>query len=170
VLLALALVAGGGFAAWRWLADGTESDTSTEAEPTEICRTPTVKAPAELLDPAAVTVNVANGTARAGLAVAAADALVARGFVVDQIANTDRPVTRGVAVVRYRKDDLDAAVTVAAYVPGATLKPVERAQEPELWLGPEFTSAQRSITTAEAADPASVTMPTLDPICRTSTS
>jgi hypothetical protein len=167
VLVVLALVAGGAYAAWQWWADSDDSDAPAQAAPTEICHTPTVRAPAELLDTGAVTVSVANGTDRAGLAVETADELAARGFVVGEIGNTDGPVKRGIAVVRYQEDDLDAAVTVAAYVPGATLKPVERVTDPELWLGPDFGSAAQAIAGTKDADLASVTMPTLEPVCRT---
>jgi hypothetical protein len=167
MLVVLALVAGGAYAAWRWLGQDDETDTPAQAEPSEVCRTPTVKPPAELLDPATVTVNVANGTSRPGLAVQTADRLAAQGFLVEQIGNTDRPVKQGVAQVRYATDDLDAAVTIAAYVPGAQLQPVQKAPSPALWLGPEFTTAQQGITSTGAADLTSVTMPTLDPVCRT---
>ena len=163
-LILLAAVGAGAFAAWRWL---TTNDTSkpAAAQPTELCRTPTLASPKSLPASDGVSVEVANGTDRAGLAVDTADQLAGAGFDVTDIGNTDRPVKKGVAVVRYTPDDLASAITVASYVPGAELVEVEKAPSGAvaLWLGPEF----ERVVGSHQADPTSVELPPQHPICRT---
>jgi hypothetical protein len=107
---------------------------------------------------------VANGTDRSGLAVGTADAFAARGFVVTDVGNTDRPVKAGAAEVRYRKADVASAVVVASYVPDAKLVMVNRVAEAEvaIWLGPDFTR----VASSEDADPKSVVLPPGKPVCR----
>lgn len=164
VLLVLALVAGGSYAAWRWLSHD-ESAAPVSTAPSEVCRTPALKSPKALPFPSEVTVAVANGTDRAGLAIETADVLAGIGFDVSDIGNTSKPVKKGVAEVRYPAGELAAAITVASYLPGATLIEVEDGPETTmtLWLGPEFSD----VASPDEASPESVTLPTPDPICRT---
>jgi hypothetical protein len=166
VLAVLALVVGGVYAVWQWLPEN-EPASPTAAAPSEVCRTPTIKSPKALPQPAEIEVDVANGTDRAGLAVQTADALAERGFSVGDIGNTDKPIKAGVALVRYQPDSLDAAIMIAAYVPGAQLQPDDKTSVPELWLGPDFTNARQGIASTDDVDPGTVVLPTLDPICRT---
>lgn len=162
VLLVLTLVAGAA-AAWWWYRDRQETDALPGPVASRTCTTPTPDLPKKLPAPDQVVVDVANGTDRAGLALDTADALATRGFVIGDIGNTDRPVTRGVALVRYRGRDLAAAVVVASYVPGAVLRPVASAGEVSLWLGPDFVE----IAGSEDADPSTVVIPPGEPRCRT---
>lgn len=162
VLLVLALVAGAGAAAWWWYRDQQEVDALPAPVVSRTCTTPTPDLPKKLPEPDQVVVDVANGTDRAGLALDTADELATRGFVVGDIGNTDKPVTRGVAVVRYRDQDLPAAVLVASYVPGAVLRPVAVDTEVALWLGPDFVE----VVDSEDADPTGVVIPPGEPRCR----
>ena len=165
VVLVLALLGAGAYGVWWWLQQDDGSDTA-ESSPPRVCRTPTVAFPDPVLPPRKITVNVANGTSRAGLALDTADALAERGFQIDDIGNTDKPVKQGVAVVWYRPEELDAAVTVAAFVPGSRLSTSEGTRVPTLWLGPDFAGAPQGIAQSKDADPESVELPTKEPICR----
>lgn len=162
-LVIISLVAAAGYAAWWWLTHRPEDDPAPTAAPTRICTTPTPKAPKRLPPPGDVTLSVANGTERSGLAVETADAFAARGFVVTDVGNTDRPVTTGTAQVRYRSD-VASAVVVASYVPGAELVEVRRIEDARvaIWLGPDFTR----VVAADDADPEAVVLPPGKPVCR----
>ena len=163
-LIVLAAVAAGAFATWRWLQDDTSSPSAVQ--PTKVCRTPTVASPQTQLHPTEVTVAVANGTDRAGLAVDTADQLAARGFQVTDIGNTDRSVKSGVAQVRYTPPDLPMAITVAAFIPGSELIELPNADKKKtvtLWLGPDFDR----VLASSKADPTSVTLPAQKPVCHT---
>lgn len=162
-LLVLAVVVAGAWSAWRWLQHDDAIDATVV--PTPVCRTPTLATPKVLPAPDGVTVAVANGTDRSGLAVATADALAARGFTVTDIGNTDRPVKKGTAQVRYAERDLDSAITVASYLPGATLVEVPKmaGADVAVWLGPEFGQ----VLPDDQADAASVLLPEQAPRCRT---
>jgi hypothetical protein len=70
--------------------------------------------------PSSVRLQVRNGTSRSGLARTAADDLRARGFVVTGTSNASS--STGQTVVLYGAQRADAARTVAAAVPGATLR------------------------------------------------
>lgn len=166
-LVVLALVGGGTYLGWSWW-DGREADQpSPAASSARTCTTPTPRVPRQLPEPQEITVAVANGTTRSGLAVTTADALVERGFDVTDIGNTDQRVGQGVGVVRYRAGEpsqLGAAVVVASVVPGAQLREVSGAKEAEvaLWLGPDF----EGLASRADADPASAPLPRQDPSCR----
>jgi hypothetical protein len=164
VLLALGLVAAAAGGAWWWYRDRQAVEQLPAPVSSRSCTTPTPKVPDKLPEPSDVTVTVANGTDRAGLALDTADVLTARGFVVADFGNTERPVDEGVALVRYRDQDLAAAVVVASYVPGAQLRPVPRVPDGDvaLWLGPDFDGV---VSTAEA-DPAAAAVPPGEPRCQ----
>jgi hypothetical protein len=165
VLLVLGLVAAAAGGAWWWWRDRQKTaDTLPAPVPSRSCTTPTPKVPDRLPEPPQVTVSIANGTDRAGLALDTADAFATRGFVVGDIGNTERPVDEGVAYVRYRDQDLAAAVVVASYVPGAQLRPVQRVPDGDvaLWLGPDF----EGVVGAADADPDSVAVPPGEPRCQ----
>jgi hypothetical protein len=164
VLLVLGLVAAAAGGAWWWYRDRQAVEQLPAPVASRSCTTPTPRVPAKLPEPSRVTVTVANGTDRAGLARDTADDLTARGFVVSDFGNTERPIDEGVALVRYRDKDLAAAVVVASYVPGAQLRPVPRVPggDVALWLGPDFDGV---VSTAEA-DPAAVLVPPGEPRCQ----
>lgn len=163
VLLALAVVVGAGVGAWWWFTQRDDTSATPPPSTTRTCTTPTPKAPAKLPEPAAVTVSVGNGTDRTGLAISTADTLAARGFEVASVGNTDAPVKSGVAVVRYRQQDVAAAVLVASYLPGAELTPVKRVADADVvvWLGPDFDQ----VATTSQADPEAVALPPGEPRC-----
>jgi hypothetical protein len=160
----VAMVAAAGYGAWWWLTQRLEDDPAPAASPTRTCTTPTPKAPKKLPEPSDVTLAVANGTDRSGLAVDTADAFAGRGFVVTDVGNTDRPVKTGTAEVRYRKADVASAVVVASYVPRAKLVQVTRVEDAKIaiWLGPDFS---RVVSSADA-DLETVTLPPGKPVCR----
>lgn len=165
VVLVLAGVGAVAVGAWWWFTQRDDTTAQPSPSPSRTCRTPTPDAPKKLPDASAVSVSVANGTERTGLALDTADALVARGFVVVDVGNTDKPVKRGVALVRYRKPDLASAVRVASYLPGATLKPVKVVEDGAVavWLGPDFDT----VASAADADVEGVRLPPGEPRCRT---
>jgi hypothetical protein len=168
VIVVLAVVAAAGYGLWRWVQSNDEDDQAATS-PSRVCRTPAVQRPHALPHPVEISVTVANGTDRPGLALEAADALAERGFHVRDIGNTDKPVNAGVAKVRYETGDLGTAITIAAFVPGSQLQKVQRAPVPALWLGPEFSGAQQGIAQLDEADPDAVELPSREPTCRPST-
>jgi hypothetical protein len=163
-LAVLAVMAAAGYGAWWWLTQRPEDNPAPAVSPARTCRTPTPPIPKKLPDPRDVTLAVANGTDRSGLAVETADALAARGFVVTDVGNTDRPVKAGTAQVRYRKSDVASAVVAAAYLPGAELLEVKRIEDAlgAIWLGPDFTR----VASSADADPEGVVLPPGEPVCR----
>ncbi|MFL6182936.1 MAG: LytR C-terminal domain-containing protein [Actinomycetes bacterium] len=165
VLAVLAAVAGGAYVTWRWFHDDAPSPSA--ARPVEVCRTPTLASPKSVPPADAVSVEVANGTARPGLAVDTADALAADGFDITDIGNTARPLKTGVAQVRYAGRDLASALTVASYVPGSELLEVPKTKSATvlLWLGPDFDK----VISSRQAEASSVVLPAQKPICHTPT-
>jgi hypothetical protein len=131
-IVVLAALAAAGWYGWhRWHGHGR----SAVATP-RTCVTPTA-APT----PAAagqVTVAVLNATDKVGLAHQVAAALRTQGLRVGKVGNTKTRVG-GVAMISYGPQSHAAALTVAEYVPGATLVPAT-ASGVTLQLGPEFTA------------------------------
>jgi len=163
-VLVLVAVGAAAFGAWRWWQQRDDQAPSTAA-PSTTCRTPSPKTPQQLPRPSQVTVAVANGTDRPGLALDTADSLASRGFVVADIGNSTKPIREGVALVRYTERNLAAAITVASYMPGSELAQVRRVPDVDVsvWLGPQFDG----VAPPGDADPGSVRLPTAAPICRT---
>ncbi|MEO8105795.1 MAG: LytR C-terminal domain-containing protein [Actinomycetes bacterium] len=162
-LVVVALIAAAAYGVWWWLGERTDSSPTPAASPSRSCITPTPKVPKNLPDPGDVTLAVANGTERNGLAVDTADAFAARGFVVVDVGNTDKPVKQGTAVVRYAKGDLRQAIVAASYVPGAEVLEVARVPEANVavWLGPELTGVAKK----NDADVDAVVLPAGEPVC-----
>ena len=163
-LLVLVAVGAAAFGAWRWWQQREDDPASTPA-PSATCRTPSPTTPGRFPEPSDVTVAVANGTDRPGLALDTADALASRGFVVSDIGNTSKPIREGVALVRYAEANVASAITVASNMPGSELIPVQRVQSAKVavWLGPQF----EGVAQPGDADAGSVRLPTPQPICRT---
>ena len=163
-LLGVVLIAVAAYGAWWWFTQRADSTPAPATSPTRSCTTPTPKVPKNLPDPDEVTLAVANGTERNGLAVDTADAFASRGFVVVDVGNTDKPVKQGTAVIRYAKGDLRQAIVVASYVPGAELLSVARVPEAKVavWLGPDFTGVAKK----SAADVNAVVLPAGEPVCK----
>ena len=78
-------------------------------------------APTVAIAPSAIRLEVRNGTTRSGLARTAADDLAALGFTILRTANAD---TQDIdeSVVLHGSNRADSAQTVAAAVPGATVR------------------------------------------------
>lgn len=72
----------------------------------------------DYLPPESVTINVFNATKQPGLARTAADALLARQFVVAEVGNSDATY-RGVAAVVSGAAGQSAAFTVQRHLPGS---------------------------------------------------
>ncbi len=77
------------------------------------------------VDPATVELEIVNGSGTPGVAGSAMDELNALGFAVteDQLDQLDQPQPD--VTIEYDPTNVDAAVTVAAAVPGALLAPVD---------------------------------------------
>jgi LytR cell envelope-related transcriptional attenuator len=164
VVALLVAVVAVSFGAWRWWQQ-RDDWASSPAAPNPTCRTPSPKTPRPLPEAGEVTVAVANGTERPGLALDTADALASRGFVISDIGNSSKPIREGVALVRYTRAQLASAIAVASYMPGSALAQVRRVPDATVavWLGPQFDGV---VSTADA-DPGSVRLPAAAPICRT---
>ncbi|TFV82925.1 LCP family protein, partial [Blastococcus sp. CT_GayMR16] len=110
--------------------------------------------------PAAVTVDVLNGTATTGLAATVADQLRAQGFVVGALGNEAGTVNE--SVVRYGPNVLEAARTVAASVPGSVLQPSDSIGDAvQLVIGPGYSAVVPVTIGAPAVEeaPADTTVP-----------
>ncbi len=107
------------FAAVQGWIPSTSPDTSDVASsPTTSCST------AQLPAVSSITVNVYNGTDRAGLAGITARTLREQGFVVAQVGND--PLSKqveGVAEIRYGPEGEASAQALALRLTGATMAP-----------------------------------------------
>jgi hypothetical protein len=159
VVLLIAAVAAG---VWWW-SNRSDDQANHTAGPTRVCHTPVAKQPKVIPDPAAVNVNVANGTSQAGLAIQTADGLAGVGFTVVGIGNTASPVKKGVAEIRYGDNGLGGAIRLASYVPGGTLVPLpqRKGDVVDFWIGPKYNG----LTSSKQADVQSVKLPTPKPVC-----
>jgi len=153
-VLVLAALAAAGWYGWhRW-----HGKDSAAAHAPRTCVTPSA-APTPAA-PAQVTVNVLNATDKVGLAHQVAAALRAQGLHIGKVGNTKASVT-GVAVISYGAASKAAAVTLAEYVPGATLVPAatapDRAGSVSLQIGPSFAAlaAPAAVNSAHVRDLAS---------------
>lgn len=164
VIIIVVLLVGVGIGSWWWFSTDDNTPAATDPAVSKECGTPTPKTPKVIPPPDQVNVTVANGTDRAGLANDTAMALEAEDFVIAGVENTERPVTRGTALVRYGKRGLPAAIRLASHVPEAELTPVSRIKGStiHLWLGPDFTE----VVTTDQADVDTVTLPPEEPVCR----
>lgn len=163
VVLVMVLVVGLGVAGWWWWTNRNDSNDQAAPKPTKVCHTPTVEQPKDIPEPAAVDVNVQNGTDQAGLAIDTADNLALVGFNVVGIGNTDESVKKGVAVVRYGPNGFAGAVRLASYLHGATLEPIDQRKGPmvDFWIGPDFSG----LASSKQADVDAVTLPQAQPVC-----
>ncbi|MGY1695008.1 LytR C-terminal domain-containing protein [Geodermatophilus sp. SYSU D00814] len=125
------------------------------------------------VEPAAVTVDVLNGTATRGLASTVADQLRQQGFTVGQVGNETGTVNE--TVVRHGPAALEPARTVAAAVPGAVLQQSDAVGDSvQLVIGPGYDRvvpvqvvAPAPAPAAEAAEAAATTAPPADPATTT---
>jgi len=163
IVVVLAVIGGIGFGVWTWL-DGRDVQEGPTATPSPSCSTPRAKPPKNIPPPSQINVDVRNGTDESGLAISTADDLSNRGFQVQDIGNTSKPVKSGAALVRYPEKGLGSAVRVAAYIENAEL--VEIKSKPSkpvgVWLGPDF---DRVLPPGEA-DVENVELPAKRPVCK----
>jgi hypothetical protein len=105
---------------------------------------PSAPAPAPAAAPApiaprAVTVDVLNGTGRAGLAGKVADALRGQGFAVGTVGNSTATVSS--STVRYGPGAAGKARVLAAAVPGAVLQASSSlGNAVQLVIGPNYST------------------------------
>jgi len=100
------------------------------------------------VDPATVKLTIVNATGQSGAATTAMDELNGYGFAVTEndLQLADDPA-QAAATVEYAPDNLDAALTVAAAVPGATLVPTgQLGSKVRLVLGESFDGTFSSVT------------------------
>ena len=148
IVVLAALVAAGWYGWHRW-----HGHSNAAAAAPRTCVTPTA-APTPAA-PAQVTVAVLNATDKVGLAHQVAAALRAQGLKIGKVGNTKARVS-GVAAVSYGPTAKAAAITVAEYVPGATLAPTASGGV-TLEIGPSFTAlaTPADVSSAHARDLAS---------------
>lgn len=163
VLLVFLLIAGLVAGGWWWWTNRDDGSGQAAPKPAKVCHTPAVEQPKDIPEPAAVDVNVDNGTEQAGLAIDTADNLALVGFNVVGIGNTEEPVKKGVAVIRYGPNGFAGAIRLASYLPGSTLEPIDQRKGPmvDFWIGPDFNG----LATSKQADVDAVTLPTAQPVC-----
>ncbi|WP_245820829.1 LCP family protein [Geodermatophilus pulveris] len=113
--------------------------------------------------PAAITVDVLNGTATSGLATTVADQLRAQGFTVGEVGN--EPGGVDATVVRSGPDAGEQARTVAAAVPGAVLEPGAAAGGGvQLVVGPGFPGVVPVVVPPPAPEPPPAPAPVAEPV------
>jgi LytR cell envelope-related transcriptional attenuator len=129
-VLVLALLVGGGYAAFVGLTGGSSTSGASKLP---LC--PPAPSAAQPTSPLRLTVE--NATTRNGLAAAVASDLHRRGFHVTSVGNTTL-MTKGVAIVRYSPNRRLVADRVAAQIPGARTLLAGGHGVVELDLGPGF--------------------------------
>jgi LCP family protein required for cell wall assembly len=114
--------------------EAATGDAATEKAPAD----PVAPAPLTAL-PSDITLDVLNATAKGGLARTVADDLEAQGFTVGDVGNESTEVAG--TIVRHGPDSLEQARTVAAAIPGATLKLRESVGRDgiQVVIGPNFS-------------------------------
>ena len=86
-----------------------------------------------------ITIRVLNGTNRAGLASSAADALLARGFVVESTGNASRAYSE--VQIAFGTSGLASAYTLAAHLPEARFFLDDREDASlDLYLGDSYSA------------------------------
>ena len=119
------------------------TSTSQSAAPTTKAAAPATVSPAQ------VSVGVYNGSGTPGLAATAAGDLRSRGFTVASTGNADA-MNYAQTEIRYAAGDDALAATLAATVPGATLKQDASATSGtvQLILGSNFTKIGTAVSAA----------------------
>ena len=124
----------------------TDSTTSTATSTTstaESTTTTTEEVKAVAADPRDVTVKVANGTERMGLATAATQEFELYGFTAQEPDTSSDWGIVSTTTVYYSLGNEQAALTVAATLPGAEVERIDGFGETvQVVLGPEFTAVR----------------------------
>ena len=141
-----------------WVAFGTPPPVASPA-----CRT---AAPAKVVTPGAVTINVYNATNRNGLAASVAKSLRRQGFKVHTIANDPRGKDiAGVGEVRHGPPGAAGATLAALTLPGATVVLDDRTDTTvDIVLGDRF-SALRTLPKGATSRSTKPTAPAPSPSC-----
>jgi hypothetical protein len=137
VVLVLALLGGGGYAAYQGLSGGPASNAATRLP---LC-TKSAK-PARGAQPPSIPqskITVYNASLITGLATEVATELRQRGFRIGQIGNAAK-VGKGTATVRYSSDRTLEATKLGTEIAGAKLVPISGTHVVELDLNPNFTA------------------------------
>ncbi len=120
-------------------ATDTTSPTTTSGEPT----TTTEEVKAVAADPRDVTVEVANGTERSGLATSATKQFEVYGFNVAEPNTSSEWGVVDTTTVYYSLGNEQAAATVAATLPGARIERIDGLGEVvQVVLGTDFTAVR----------------------------
>lgn len=127
LILTLLLLFGAFWWAWSYIRDGDATAAPTES----ITHTP-----GECVDPKTVTINVYNGTNRAGLARTSADTLKAAGFKIGKVENwPDDKEVKSFAVLRFGPLAEGAATAFAEhYGQPVKLLPIEKMEGTTMYL------------------------------------
>jgi hypothetical protein len=167
--LVLALLAGGGYAAYRGLSGGSGSPSAATLP---LCPKGGAPTPHHNQPPIPQSkVTVYNASLITGLATQVATELRQRGFAIGQIGNAAK-VGKGIATVRYSADRKLEATKLAAEVSGAKLVAVSGTHVVELDINPKFTAlaakraAAHAFQTAAASQHLLSPAPTPTPTCR----
>ena len=153
VVLMMAVLFGATYGVVRLIRGGGSSGTPDASGTSPVpCVTTTVKPGVVLPKPGTVTVNVYNGTNRAGLAKRTSAVLATRGFPIGHVANDPLGKSiKGVAEVRYGPSGEQGAKLLLYYVPGAALVADQRTDASvDLVLGAKFKTVapQKSVDAA----------------------
>jgi LCP family protein required for cell wall assembly len=126
----------------EFMIGGEEPAAPAEEAPAGDAPPPVEAAPAAggvAVPPAAVTVDVLNGTGTTGLGATVADLMRAQGFSVGAVGNEAGTVNE--TVVRHGPGAVERARTVAAAVPGAVLEPSDAIGDTvQLVIGPGYST------------------------------
>jgi hypothetical protein len=141
VLLVLAMLAGGAYAAYVGFIRGSSTHVAASPAPSR-CR----PARSPYARPHTLQVRIFNASLQTGLASQVRTSLRRRGFRVAQIGNAMR-VGHYAAEVRYSPDQKLGSVTLAAQVTGATTRQIAGQHVLELDLGLKYQQ-MRSATAA----------------------
>ncbi|MCE3550145.1 LCP family protein [Pseudonocardia sp. RS11V-5] len=131
-----------------------------EETPETTADAPPAAATAATVNPAAVTVDVGNGSGGTGLAAQVADRLGGAGF---QRGTVENSVSRSTSVVRYAQSDGDeAAKAVAAQLGGIGVEQADgvRAGHVQVLLGTDFANTAAPSAPTGAGSPSSAPAPT----------
>jgi hypothetical protein len=168
VVLVVALLAGGGYAAYRGLSGGSGGPSAASLP--RCAKSAAVHHPRAAALPQS-KVAVYNASLITGLAAQVGADLGHRGFPIGHIGNASK-VGTGVATVRYSADRKVEATRLAAQIKGATLVAVGGQHVVELELNPKFTAMVSKRAGAAAFRAAAVSQhlvtsgPTPAPTCR----
>jgi LCP family protein required for cell wall assembly len=119
------------------------TETTSATTPTEPAATTTEEVKAVAADPRDVTVEVANGTERMGLAASATKQFEVYGFNVYEPNTSSQWGVIGTTTVYYSLGNEQAAATVAATLPGAQIERIDGLGEVvQVVLGTDFTAVR----------------------------